>query len=112
MAGAMCGFIALTIAMDIATMSTSGGSSAAILQAPATAVAGEGFIGSTTVGICERWDRSRAPIGDNIRNRQRLPALGLQAGNNTDLVRERRLGPKASRWSRLRDRRFLLGQES
>ena len=56
-AGAMCGFIVRTIAMDIATMNTSGANSAAILQAPATAVAGAGCIGSITVGICEGWDR-------------------------------------------------------
>ena len=81
-AGAMCGSIALTIAMDIATMSTSGGSSAAILQAPATAVAHAGRIGSITVGICERWDRPTEPrpIVDTIRKRHRLSALRLQAG--------------------------------
>jgi predicted ABC-type sugar transport system permease subunit len=80
MAGGMFGFIAPTIVMDIAIMSTCGESSADILQAAAqTAVAGTGSIGSTTVGICER---RTPPAGPQIRNPHHPPALNMQADNN------------------------------
>jgi len=86
MAGGMFGFIAPTIVMDIAIMSTCGGSSADILrEAARTVPAGTGFIGSTTVGICERRGpaKERAPpAGPQIRNPHHQPALSVQADNN------------------------------